>query len=648
MAIDNLPTGTPSSDLASTGESSRRLLRIAQWAAWLTAWAIAVPLELIRWRLLPAELHTPLGWFHQMHIDSTLYVPLLILAPLAWRLRWKLLDRRSIGLGMRRQRTAAAVQAVEALGQKGSRLRAACLALLVGSTSLAVSAGVGSRFDNLPPAYHDEYSYLFQAKTFLAGQVSFPSHPAPRLFDQMHVLNEGRFASRYFPGTGVWMMPFVALGHPVWGHWLAGAICAVLIFLTGRELSGDVAGVLAGLLTAVAPGMAIFSNLLLAHHPALVGLSLFLYAFFRMLRTRSALWAILCGSGLTFAALCRPMTAAGIGLPFGLYLLAWLFRGDATSVRRVATAGTPPARIPATRTRLLLTVLVGVPVLAGGGGLFAYSRAITGSGWETPYAQYLKIYTPRHVYGFNNVVRGERHLGPRVIRNYDEWAENLTAPLAARNVVRRFEASWQWTLGLLPLAMSAVIGIVTWRIQPIGWRLILASIASLHIVHIPYWYDGILHYHYIFESGPLWALWFGGMSASLLAAWRAEQRNWMPAWLAGLVGAALLMNYATSEDRWTARISGELQNLSFARNKHGRFVALIRQVVQPVPALVLVDSDPSDRHIDYVINDPPLNAPVLIGRYLPEQVPLEEVQRLFPERSLFVYRARDGRLVRIR
>src|SRR5207342_1934219 len=96
--------------------------------------------------------------------------------------------------------------------------------LLVAGVSLGTSAWLGRHFEGLPPAYHDEYSYLFQARTFLAGRVSFPSHEAARLFDQMHVLNEGQFASRYFPGTGLWMAPFVALGNPWWGHWFAGAL----------------------------------------------------------------------------------------------------------------------------------------------------------------------------------------------------------------------------------------------------------------------------------------------------------------------------------------------------------------------------------------------------------------------------------------
>ena len=58
------------------------------------------------------------------------------------------------------------------------------------------------RFGDQPPAYHDEFSYAFQAKTYLAKRLSSESHPTvARLFDQMHVVNEGRFASRYFPAS---------------------------------------------------------------------------------------------------------------------------------------------------------------------------------------------------------------------------------------------------------------------------------------------------------------------------------------------------------------------------------------------------------------------------------------------------------------
>jgi hypothetical protein len=81
--------------------------------------------------------------------------------------------------------------------------------------------------------------------------------------------------------------------------------------------------------------------------------------------------------------------------------------------------------------------------------------------------------------------------------------------------------------------------------------------------------------------------------------------------------------------------------VAFARNEHGRFANLATSRAVPRPALVLVDSDPADRHIDYVVNSPELTGPLLIGHYIPETIPLEEVRRLFPDRSVFVYRIRN-------
>src|SRR5690606_37132164 len=90
-----------------------------------------------------------------------------------------------------------------------------------------------------------------------------------------------------------------------------------------------------------------------------------------------------------------------------------------------------------------------------------FNRAITGDGWLTPYQQYTDVYTPRHVFGFNNVVRGEQHLGPKVLENYDEWAQNLTPALAARNVGRRIMFSMIWTLGIVPLTLAGLVFLLT-------------------------------------------------------------------------------------------------------------------------------------------------------------------------------------------
>lgn len=606
----------------------------ARWGAWLAylgAWLVFLIGEYVA---VQPELSVGgiAQWLLAADPETLVLLGLLLLAIPAWRLH---ADRHTSRATDKSSRQAGWLARL-ASGERGSSGRGIIFSLIVAGVSLTSSARIGEHFDRLPPAYHDEYSYLFQAQTFLAGRVSFPSHEASRLFDQMHVLNEGRFASRYFPGTGIWMAPFVALGNPWWGHWLAGAITAVLVFWIGRELAGDVAGLIAGLLTALAPGMALFSNLLLAHQPTLVGLSLFLLGYLRAIRTGDIRWGLAAGAGLCFAALCRPMTAAGVAFPFGAHLVFWAATGR---------GGEPHGFDRRTRLRLLLAV--GAPLLVGGVLQFAYDRAITGNGLVTPYGLYTELHTPRHVYGFNNVVRGEQHLGPRVIENYDRWAENLTPRLAARNVRDRWIASWQWTLGLIPLTMALVAGLAWWPEITWGTRLVFGGILSLHAAHIPYWFVGMHNFHYVFESGPLWLLWVGAVSVQGFRLWDSEGRRGLAVWWLTLLIVSVTINDVVRSGLWSTPLDAGIAEVRFAREKYGRFRNVIASGVHPRPALVLIDEDPADRHLDYVVNDPALQNEVLFARDLPAIVPLAEVQRLFPDRALFRYHVASGELTRL-
>jgi len=600
---------------------------LGEVVAYLCGWVLFVARELSS-ASAEAGGRSLVDWFLHAEIDTLLIGIWLLIAPVAWWLRRRLFWSGASRLAARWQACVADV--AESRRTTG---RAVVMSLLVGITSLAASGSVGREFQGAPPCYHDEYSYLFQAQTFLAGRLAYPSHPLPRLFDQMHVLNEGQFASRYFPGTGLWMAPFVALGNPWWGHWLAGAITAMLVFWTGRELAGDWGGLIAGLLTALAPGMALFSNLLLAHHPTLVGLSLFLLAYLRCVRDQSLSWSIVCGAGLAFAALCRPMTAAGVGFPFGVYLLVWL-------------CGTLRGR-PVFVSRLRVVLGIGAPLLVAAAGMLVFDQAITGNPWKTPYGVYGDLHTPRHVYGFNNVVRGEKRLGPRVIENYDRWAENLTPKLAARNVEMRLMASAKWTLGLFPLTLALAAGLVWWKALDRGTRLVLAGIVSLHVAHVPYWFVGIEDYHYVFESGPLWLIWAAVVTVQAFRNWQAGQRFWMPAWWVALLLLSIGFNYGLRSGNWSAPLGEGIAKVRFAREKYARFAARVAREVGPKPALVLVEADPADRHIDYGVNSPDLSGPVLFGRYIPSEVPVAEIRRQFPDRALYRYQAREDRLERL-
>ncbi|MBW3542036.1 MAG: hypothetical protein KY476_17340, partial [Planctomycetes bacterium] len=279
--------------------------------------------------------------------------------------------------------------------------------------------------------------------------------------------------------------------------------------------------------------------------------------------------------------------------------------------------------------RLALFASMGAPLLAGLAFLFVYNRAITGSGWTTPYQKYTDIYTPRHVYGFNNVIRGEQRLRPKVRGDYDRWAENLTPARAWRNVKLRLVASWRWTLGIVPLAMASVLFAAALPHIDRRWWLVPAGIVSLHAAHVPYWFSGIMHWHYVFETGPLWLLLFAGATRWLWCSWRAEGRPLMPVWWLAVALLPLLMAYLPTRSFEYAppdpaapavsRVGREIDKLAFSRLKYAHFHREIARVIGEERGLVFIDAALGDAHVDYVVNDPALANRILYARLLPEE-----------------------------
>lgn len=639
------------SDESQSNQGARR----GFWIGALVAVALAAWLEFSQLRGGKKDITGVSDWFAQMTLDSSPFLVLFAILPIFWFPKSHVLANLS---GMRQRWKLWFGEATQPNGNASdvpAKLRALILAVLVGAVSVLCSWSIsqkmidsrqGIRFGELPPAYHDEFSYLLQAKSFLAGRLSFPSAQVmPEIFEQTHVVNEGRYASRYFPATGAWIAPFLQIGHPYWGHWLAGALSAAFIFAAGRELGGNGVGFLAGLLTALSPGMSVFSNLLLAHHPTMLGLSLFLCAFLRMLRTAHWLPTVAAGIGLTFAMLARPMTAAGFGLPFGVWFVVWLIR-----CRR-----REDGRIP-WPFRLSRLAAMGGPILVGFAFLGYFNNAITGDSLLTPYDVFTETYTPRHAYGFNNVVRAEERIAygtaltKTTFENYDRWAVNLTPMVATRNVLARLLASLRDTLAIVPLLLAAFVFLSNAHRENPRWWLILAAIVSLHLAHVPYWFDGIAHWHYVFESGPLLLLLFARASQLLFRAWNSSGRGWMPVWWFGLIVVSLSTAYFSNTPFWPeGRIDQRVRQIAFSRWKYRQFHQLIDNRVHDPKALILIEHDPADRHIDYVSNEPNLQGDqqFLYGRFIPERMKLSEIVKAFPDRACYLYRVRERRLVRV-
>ncbi|MBL8808825.1 MAG: hypothetical protein JNM43_01500, partial [Planctomycetaceae bacterium] len=511
------------------------------------------------------------------------------------------------------------------------------------------------RFCELPPAYHDEFSYLLQAKTFLSGRLSYPPMTvAGDVFHQVHVLNRPVTASRYFPWTGVWMMPFVARNVPWLGHWIAGALATAFFHRALLRVLNPQAALIGALMIAVSPGLAVFSNLLLAHHPVLLVLSIFLWAFLRLrdtilaaddptklapTRSKSAgsmfVLTLPAGVALTLAMLGRPMTAAGFALPFGLWLIPALLK-LVRQQRGSEAAG----------------IIVGFagPLLAGFMVLAWMNQSITGHWNQSPYQLYTDTWTPRHRYGFQNAPEDLTAAAqPNVLDKYDRWASNLTAQRAVTNVGYRILASAQWTMGMTALLfflVASIPAIILPSRNVTGIRLVAASVLTMHVVHLPYWFDGILHWHYVFETAPL-------LLILTAAGWNSAHQSlrshigvrWSIAWLASLAGASLIPVWFNCEFLWgTGQVTLVVNEQSFSRVRYEQFQRLVHSSSVQHPSLILVDERQSDPQLSYIVNPPDYTGDVLVCRRPESDAALSELKAKFADRAFYEFDPASFRL----
>jgi len=605
-----------------------------QWCVYVAVLGLAIVCEGLRWANPQSRIESLTGWLAGPNADWLPFLPWLLLAPLFLKIG----RRRGAHSAKPARKTWLDQSAKSSPGGIGTWIAAGLLFLL----AFLASRWAGWDLHGDPPAYHDEYSYLFQAQTYLQGRWWLPSHPThPEWFDQMHVLNEGRFASRYFPGVGFWLAPFVALGVPWLGYQLAQGLSAMLVFCIGRELSTNRVGILAGVLFSLSPGPLLFSNLLLAHHPTLLGVLLFAWTFFRWMRCGGKLLLFVSGCGLSFAMLCRPMTAAGFGLPFGiLFTIWWLIGKSHLFWERDRDQSLT------FRSRTFFAIVLAAPLLFGLLISAISNQAITGSWWKSPYQLYTDIYTPRHRYGFNNVIEGEQHLGPKVLDHYDRWAENLTPGLAVRNVKTRLESSLRWSMGIVPLLLGGIACLLTPKSGDPRWKLAWCSILSLHVVHLPYWFAGIMGWHYVFESAPLWILLFAEGTRRLVHTWQQTGRQGLSWWWNGLIILSLAVNLVTLSPIWPGRLEQGMAELAFPRSRYHHFREQVDRLRQGANAIVLVLPDTADRHMDYVTNPPTLDGPVIVAR-IQNRNQLQQAAAAFPDRVPIVFDATRQEMSRL-
>ncbi|MBX3064307.1 MAG: glycosyltransferase family 39 protein [Anaerolineae bacterium] len=204
------------------------------------------------------------------------------------------------------------------------------------SASIFVNRTVFERLPHL----EDEFAYLYQARIFARLQAWVPRNEPVKIFWQPFVIQPEQssdgVAKRFGKYTPGWPL-LLASGAAIDSPWIVNAWFAMLnVALTyrlGREIFDKTVGLVGSLLLALSP-MALLLNATLMSHPSAMFLTLlFVYAYWRLLKTDRWRyhWGLVAGIALGLNVISRPLTAAAIALPVALHALLYLI---ATLIRQ--------------------------------------------------------------------------------------------------------------------------------------------------------------------------------------------------------------------------------------------------------------------------------------------------------------------------
>lgn len=228
---------------------------------------------------------------------------------------------------------------------------------LVAAVSLAASIAAAALHGMPLPSWHDDFSYLLAADTFVHGRLANPPHPLSDFFETMHVLQHPTYASKYPPGQGAVLALGLLVGQPLVAMWLlAAAACAATWWALRAWLSPELA-LLGGLLAAIHPTMFAWAESY--HGGALAALA----------------------GALLLGAIARRMDVVA-GLAIALFAYSRPFEGLVFTI--AAVVALRPPRV----VRMASIAAVALVPLA------VYNPAVTGSAFVLPYTVYEQRYDP--------------------------------------------------------------------------------------------------------------------------------------------------------------------------------------------------------------------------------------------------------------
>lgn len=509
-------------------------------------------------------------------------------------------------------------------------------ALTLSMLAVLVSYWITQNIFEATAHLEDEMAYVWQAEVIARGELTLPSPEDPKSFLVPFVVDfQGQRFGKYPLAWPTLLGIAIRLNLRSWVNPLLAGLAVWLTYRLGRRTFNVTVALLAALLTLISPFFLLNSGSLLSHPFSLVLALAFALAWFDAFIPSKAgeerqdgsvrwdgrrVWlpTLVAAFCLGVLALTRPLTAVGVGLPFGIHGIYLLLKGDRSARTRVLTLG---------------AVAVGL-----GAVNFLWQYAVTGDPFLNPYTlwwEYDKI-------GFGP--------GVGVTKN------GHTLHMAWVNTKFSLWTGWQDFFGwphfswlFLPFGLIALVRLIR-SAKDRGLRGVLAVslFPSLLLLYTAYWIGSWLFGpRYYYEGLPSLTL-LSAAGIACLAGWPllpdepwrvyCGLRKARPLLVTGLTTLLLAMSVLFYTP---ARLDMMRGLYGVERAKMAPFLTQEAQAL--TPALVIVH--PAKEWIEYgtllELQDPFLDTPFIfvISRGAAQDA---RVAARFPERATYHYYPSDG------
>ncbi len=394
--------------------------------------------------------------------------------------------------------------------------KAGWIALLFSIAGVLAAYWMTEKVFEALPHVEDEMAYTWQAAVYARGKLTAPAPPdVEEMYVPFVVTHNGQRAAKYPPGWPMMLSFGVRFNARQWVNPLLAGLIIWLTYRLGSKVFSRGIGLLASFLTLTSPFFLVLSGSLHSSDFSLVLTLAFILAWLDTFglagkngnesRHPAPRWMTMLVAGLSLGllALTRPLTAAGVALPFFIHGVVLLVRGPGRVRWEVVGIGA-------------LTLAVGLLFLG-------WQYGVTGSPLTDPYT----LWWPFDKIGFGKGV-GIYPGGYTLKIGFHDAKIMLNATAADLFGWKTY--SWLF----LPFGLWAI------RKNKAGW-LTLSVFASLVVVYFAYWaqvtrygpryyYEGLAGLTLVSAAGIVWLgqrAWAG--------RWRVFRLVLLGALVAGLV-----------------------------------------------------------------------------------------------------------------